>query len=83
MSAEEKAKKLVDDMYCEMHNLCITDEVLNEVAKQCALIAVDEILEATKQPRRTYDTTNHGSMEISGYYYSDFWIEVKSEIEKL
>jgi hypothetical protein len=52
-------------------------------AKQCAMIAVDEILEATKQPRRTYNTTNHGSTEISGYYYSDFWQKVKSEIEKL
>jgi len=71
MSAEEKAKKLVDDMYCEMHNLCITDEVLNEVAKQCALIAVDEILNSPKD----------------GYvHFQDvikYWQEVKSEIEKL
>jgi hypothetical protein len=44
MTAKEKAKELVDDMYCEMHNLCITDEVLNEVAKNCALIAINEVI---------------------------------------
>jgi hypothetical protein len=44
MNAKEKALELVEDMLLEMHNLCITDEVLNEIAKNCALIAVNEIL---------------------------------------
>jgi hypothetical protein len=77
MTPKEKAKELVGKFNYESKHFLMLD------AKQCALIAVDEMLEATKQPRRTYDTTNHGSMEISGYYYSDFWIEVKSEIEEL
>jgi hypothetical protein len=77
MTPKEKAEELVGKFNYESKHFLMLD------AKQCALIAVDEMLEATKQPRRTYDTTNHGSMEISGYYYSDFWIEVKSEIEEL
>ena len=44
MNAKDKAKELVEDMFLEMHNLCITDEVLNQIAKNCALIAVGEIL---------------------------------------
>jgi hypothetical protein len=41
MTAKEKAKDLVDNMFIEMSNFSVTDEVLEEVAKQCALIVVN------------------------------------------
>lgn len=44
-----------------------------EKAKQCALIAVDEIIDATK-----------GMVdEDNGYSTDSYWHEVKEEIEKL
>jgi hypothetical protein len=42
--------------------------------KQCALIAVDELLEATKR----YDYTLGPNPS-----YNDYWLKVKYEIEKL
>jgi hypothetical protein len=49
-------------------------EVCKTDAKQCALIAVDEILEATKK----YDYTLGPKPS-----YNDYWLKVKYEIEKL
>lgn len=71
MTPKEKAVELVHEMwgYCSR----------KEQAKQCALIAVDEILEATK--RNTYN--QHNWDEITGFGYSKYWIEVKEEIKKL
>jgi hypothetical protein len=48
-------------------------------AKQCALIAVDEILDATKTPTWNPDNWN----EQTGFRYNKYWQEVKQEIEKL
>ena len=64
MTPKEKAKELVNKMAFE---ICKTD------AKQCALIAVDEILKAVDNPDETY------LMKHSVNY----WTEVKQEIEKL
>ena len=64
MTPKEKAKELVDKMAFE---ICKTD------AKQCALIAVEEILDEI-QP-----------FEL-GYEYEakiEFWTKVKYEINKL
>ncbi len=66
MIPKEKAKKLFDKMAFEV---CKTD------AKQCALIAVDEIIE--------------NNSKITGLLTQDtmrndwFWQEVKTEIKKL
>ncbi len=68
MNAKDKAKKLVDDMFLEMDNLCVTDEVLNDIAKQCALVAVCEL---------TY------SMSIQSTDECQYWEEVRSEIINL
>ena len=48
-----------------------------------SLMVADEILEATKQPIRDFNSDIYKSTSVVGYYYSDFWQEVKSEIEKL
>ncbi len=74
MNAKEKADELIDKMYYigryddkEDYNPAMAWER----AKQCALIAVDEII-------------NHHSQE-QGLYRIDtyYWQQVKQEIEKL
>jgi hypothetical protein len=59
MTAKEKAKELVDSYYWELEN--------DYKAKQCALIAVDEILK----------------LELNDGYDKEYWQQVKNEIEKL
>lgn len=59
MTAKEKAKELFD----KMDSVSLT----THAAQQCALIAIDEILEATND-----DWSHH-----------EYWQEVKTEIEKL
>jgi hypothetical protein len=70
MEAKEKAKQLVDKYW--------NDIPVNffEEAKQCALIAVDEILNALDSERIIYG---------SEYCFEEnnYWTEVKQEIEKL
>ena len=74
MTPKEKAQELVQKYYNRFEHT-ISDEyaeVEYEVCKQCALIAVDEILEAIDW--HIYESPNR---EIS------FWQEVKQEIENL
>ena len=67
MTAKDKAKELMDKYW----ELDVDDKapVFTEKCKQCALIAVDELIYSHSQ-----DTTDN-------QYY--FWKEVKQEIEKL
>jgi hypothetical protein len=70
MTPKEKAIELVEDM----HNAPETG--YNEHAKECALIAVDEIIQGYE-----FD-----SLEINHKRIIDsinFWDEVKKEIEKV
>ena len=66
MTPKEKAQELFDKMY--------EYAIFDEAAKQCALIAVDEILDLKHivTLRR-----NMHEMEL------EYWDEVKQEIEKL
>jgi hypothetical protein len=68
MTTKEKAEELVKKMYLIHSNSA--SEITMYFAKQCALIAVDEIIEQES----TYDPS------ISDIRY---WQEVKQEIEKL
>jgi len=75
MTPKEKAKELVEDMHD-------APEIgYNEHAKQCALVAVDEILEALKieltKGATTIDVANFAADKII------YWQEVKQEIENL
>lgn len=74
MTPKQKAKQLIDNMYMEMSDFMITDKVLEVVAKQCALIAVDEVIECCNE----YD-------EVHENYTTqvDYWKQVKNEIEQL
>ena len=70
LDAKEKAKEL----FSKYQNIYLTEDSMgidDELAKQCALIAVDEII-SIKLLWFQKDTE-----------YLDFWQEVKKEIEKL
>jgi hypothetical protein len=66
MTPKEKAKELYDK-YCNMESWC-------DDAKECALIAVDEILLSQFQ----FDM-----ISIYRTPFNHYWQEVKTEIEKL
>ena len=69
MTAKEKAKELVGKFLNEQNN---TEEISE--AKQCALICVDEILENITEEVMTYKPFMMNT---------DYWQEVKQEINKL
>jgi hypothetical protein len=99
MTPKEKAKELVDEMYntdyCGIKHFpneryCDCTEINHYQAKQCASIAVDEIIEyhnslfdkgfkdvhiAISSPIKTYIDILNPLLE--------YWEEVKQEIEKL
>ncbi len=73
MTAQEKAKELVDRYLCvddyndlDLDLFCDECGMSNDAAKQCALIAVDEILE-----------NSHTSV------FTNYWEEVKQLITQL
>ncbi len=72
MTAQEKAKELVDRYWIYLRAGLLYDDEAKEDAKQCALIAVDEHF---KGMSLTFGCINDRSLK--------FWKEVKKEIEKL
>ena len=89
MTPKEKAEQLVESfMNIKQQKLADYSIIYHPTAKQCAIIAVDEILETTKLPNylisNAYDTgTGSGMRKLTGYNYSSYWKEVKQEIENL
>jgi hypothetical protein len=69
MTPKEKAKELVGRYAMYLRANLMHNEEANEDAKQCALIAVDEILEVIQ------------NLYFMGTV--DYWQEIKQEIEKL
>jgi len=68
MTAKDKAKELAEKMLGDnSHYLNQNIEIDKLIAKQCALICVDEIVKNTLQVSQVLD----------------YWQEVKQEIEKL
>ena len=73
MTPQEKAKELVELFWTEVEdNDCSTRKMSFSQAKQCALIAVDEILGAIKEIFETLDTIEE----------KKYWQEVKQELCK-
>lgn len=79
MTPKEKAIELYYKFYNQL-SFDLTDEFNDKCAKQCALIAVDEILEAI--PNEYLDYWQGESQMILNEDV-DYWKEVKQEIEKL
>jgi len=68
MTPQEKAQELFGKYAMYLRANLMYDEEANEDAKQCALIAVDEIIKAGQDVDEFADS---------------YWQEVKQEIEKL
>lgn len=72
MTPKEKAKELISifgkQIGKELKNGSFRYNI--EIAKECALIAVDEIL-------------NNDNNFFNTYSQNDYWLKVKQEIEKL
>jgi hypothetical protein len=74
MTPKEKAEELVKKMY-EVHSNTASDITLH-FAKQCALVAVDEICEILEDNGFTF-------IEYHDRTTIEYWLQVKQEIEKL
>jgi hypothetical protein len=72
MTPKQKAEQIFDKMHTEIYNRDMYNDLFR--AKQCALIVVDELLEATKR----YDYTLGPNPN-----YNDYWLKVKYQIENL
>jgi len=82
MTPKEKAEDLIKK-FQQSNDIEGYNDVRDiHAAIRCALIAVDEILEATKHEYQIRYESGEWSREI-GYEYSEYWQEVKQEIEKL
>jgi hypothetical protein len=74
MTPKEKAEELVKKMYA-VHSNSASDITLM-FAKQCALIAVDEICEILEDNGFSF-------IEYHDRTTIEYWLQVKEEIEKL
>jgi hypothetical protein len=83
MTPKEKAKELMHYYLKELLSAkySINGFVINDLAKQCALIAVDEILNIEHPQIIIYTEIIKNS--IRDYFQDEYWDEVKKEIEKL
>jgi hypothetical protein len=76
-SLEEKAEELLD-RYETLGKDFTRGVSMREFAKQCALIAVDEIIKSNP----CYESSDRG-LNFSWQDNTYYWQEVKQEIEKL
>ena len=73
MKTKEKAKRLVEKFYKKIdYKTRANFDIKMEVAKECALICVDEIKESLRYV-----------LDFSGEESLLYWDEVKKEIEKI
>jgi len=72
MTPKEKAREMMHYYLKELLSAkySINGFVINDLAKQCALIAVDEVL-------------NFINTDVFSYTNEEYWQEVKHELEKL
>jgi hypothetical protein len=82
MTSKEKAQELFDKFRVKVHDRDGTSAMNGFEAKQCALIAVDEMI-AELAFIRNYDEEIDEKMIIKIDQRQDFLIEVEKEIEVL
>jgi hypothetical protein len=78
MKPHEKAKDIYQKMFNNMPHPDETNAAVFTITKQCALIAVDEVIEFMEADDFDSDTSywaNHSKMQ--------YWVEVKQEIQNL
>jgi hypothetical protein len=84
MTAKEKAQELLNK-YVQISESS-NEYTTYDYDKQCALITVDELIEATKKYvalREKVEYSKSGYDNVVHIQYDKFWLEVKQEIEKL
>ena len=84
MSPKEKAIELYSK-YEQLGKDFTRGVSMKEFAKQCTLIAVDEIISSRKDDSQFDDTLWAGGSDMYTMHpmYLKYWQEVKQEIEKL
>ena len=89
MTPQEKAKELINKMFnCDKSTPQESMAMLYPHAKQCALIAVDEILKSEKVDylftREQINSIEYTSDDLWIHEtFTEYWTDVKQEIEKL
>ena len=79
MTPKQKAEELVNKFYMAISN---NEMGLNdEASRQCALIAVDEILKLDNP--NTYNYLTESKEHLIVQLADNYWTEVKNEIQKL
>jgi len=78
MTPQEKAKELYFKFYFKIPSIQDEGQMQDEASKQCALIAVDEILNNSID-YNAYDGVDGNDI----WSDNDYWIEVKKEINEL
>lgn len=78
MTAKEKAEEMVEKMW--LHGSAQDGPWMDkDMAKECALIAVDEILGSLGLDEIAFE--NEDEIDFTSFF--KYWREVKQEIEKL
>jgi hypothetical protein len=88
ITPKQKAKELVFRFFYIDSDSKLLDDFTMTVfyAKRCALIAVEEIIEATKKYVAVVESVPYSKTGVDfvvNTEYDNFWLEVKIEIEKL
>jgi len=84
MTPKEKAEELVYNFKMKVLDRDGTSAMNYFEIKQCALIAVNEILETTKVKWATQRKLPNGEYRFwKGVAYKKYWQQVKQEIEAL
>jgi len=76
MTTKEKAKELYEKFFYTVPSISDEGQLEDKISKQCALIAVDEVL-------KTFPNINGIAVYEDHVVDIDYWQEVKQEIEKL
>ena len=84
MTPKEKAFRIYEIIRFDISLLKGTEALINEVAKRCALITVDEILDLDLHSVGDYRNDQASSDDFSTVtWYINYWEEVKQEIEQI
>ena len=94
MTPKEKAKQLYELIRYDVSILKGTEALINEVAKRCALISVDEIINIKGNLNFDYVWYEQRETDINNWldtesivpirmHALEYWLQVKQEIEKL
>lgn len=83
MTPKEKAEQLVESfMNIKQQKLADYSVIYYPTSKQCALVAVDELIKCSNQIIKLYEDFGYINSDLS-YQPTEYWQDVKQEIENL